>query len=218
MRNATAFVAQPWQVVRLSRETMQDQIWRVKVAQVWLSSVAGWSPGTYQLMWASNDETGEEKYFVCDAAPGTEVEVMVRVGFRRWSVEHLFRICKSEIGFTNFEGRNYRALMRHMTVCLVCLAFASEQTEQLRGEKSGDHVGAGVPGCEIWDPEVVGATPPTQRLGESAKRVGVSPKTKPGSPRVQEKAGRESARSQKAKPSKEASQSANANGSIQVAL
>ena len=34
------------------------------------------------------------------------VERLVRVAFCRSHVEHLFRIAKSELGFTHFEGRN----------------------------------------------------------------------------------------------------------------
>jgi hypothetical protein len=30
---------------------------------VWMSSAEGWSEGTYWLIWACNDETGEEKFF-----------------------------------------------------------------------------------------------------------------------------------------------------------
>src|SRR5262249_17833222 len=64
------------------------------------------------------------------------------------NVEHTFRVSKSEIGFGHFEGRNYTALIRHMILCLLVLGFVADHTEQLRGEKSGDHAGASVPGAE----------------------------------------------------------------------
>lgn len=48
------------------------------------------------------------------------------------AIEHLFRIAKQEVGFTHFEGRNYRALMRHLTLALVVMGFASEQAAALR--------------------------------------------------------------------------------------
>ena len=97
-------------------------------------------------MWASNDATGEEKFFLSNAPEETPLERVVRVAFRRACVEHSFRVCKSELGFTHFEGRNYRALLRHLGLCLVALGFVAEHTEQLRGGKCGDDNGAGVPG------------------------------------------------------------------------
>ena len=59
---SSAFRGQRWQVLRLSRWTEPDQVWRVKAARVWLSSGEGWSAGTYGLIGASNDQTGEEKF------------------------------------------------------------------------------------------------------------------------------------------------------------
>jgi SRSO17 transposase len=147
VRSASAFRGQSWQVLRLARRSLEDQVWRVKAARVWLSSGSGWSAGTYWLLWASNDATGEEKFFLSNAAEATPVAVLVRVAFRRACVEHSFRVSKSALGFSHFEGRNFGALQRHVSLCLVALAFASEYTEQLRGEKPGSDGGAGVPGA-----------------------------------------------------------------------
>jgi SRSO17 transposase len=146
VRGSSVFLGQPWQALRLTRWTEQDQVWRVKAARVWLSSGAGWSAGTYGLIWASNDRTGEEKFFLSNAAADVPVERLIRVGFRRANVEHSFRVCKTELGFTHFEGRSYVALMRHLSLCLTGMGFVAEHTERLRGEKSGVDDGAGVPG------------------------------------------------------------------------
>jgi SRSO17 transposase len=132
VRSCVAFKSQAWRVLRLPRQSQEDQIWRVKAARVWLHSAAGWSEGSYWLIWASNDETGEEKFFLSNAPVDASVEVLVRVAFRRWNVEHCFRTVKSELGFTHFEGRNYVALMRHMTLSLITLGFVAEHTERLR--------------------------------------------------------------------------------------
>jgi SRSO17 transposase len=147
VRVSSAFRSQSWQVLRLARETLQDQVWRVKAARLWLHSAAGWSSGTYWLLWASNDATGEEKFFLSNAAPDTPVALLVRVAFRRAGVEHCFRVCKSELGFTHFEGRNYQALQRHLSLCLLAFGFVADHTERLRGEKSGGDGGASMPGA-----------------------------------------------------------------------
>jgi len=102
---------------------------------VWVSSEAGWSAGTYWLVWASSDGTGEEKFLVSNAPPEVPVEALVRAAFRRAAVEHAFRVCKSELGFTHFEGRSYAGLVRHLSLGLVALGFVAEHTERLRGGK-----------------------------------------------------------------------------------
>jgi SRSO17 transposase len=147
VRASAAFRGQSWQVLHLARETLPEQVWRVKAARVWLSSAAGWSAGTYGLIWASNDETGEEKFFLDNAPAAVPLATRVRVAFRRACVEHCFRVCKSELGFSHFEGRNYTALLRHLSLCLVALQFVADHTERLRGEKPGGDAGAGVPGA-----------------------------------------------------------------------
>lgn len=165
VRCSSAFLSQEWQVVRLQRETMQDQAWRVKAARVWIRGEGEWSAGTYWLIWASNDETGEEKFFLANAPGDTPVLTMVRAAFRRWNVEHLFRVCKSELGFTHFEGRNYKALMRHLSVCLLSACFVAEHARRLRGEKPARDDGASVPGPGGAERPVAGAAAPVERDG-----------------------------------------------------
>lgn len=163
VRNSRQFREQSWQVVRLKRQTLADQVWRVKAARVWLHGAGGWSAGTYWLIWASNDETGEEKFFLSNAPEDAKIETLVRVAFRRWNVEHCFRVAKSELGFGHFEGRNYVALMRHLSLCLVAMSFVAEQTDRLRGEKSTGDNGAGVPGNGSGMPNLVGPATGNQR-------------------------------------------------------
>src|SRR4051794_4076981 len=157
VRTGSLFRGQSWQVVRLGRQAMQDQVWRVKAARVWLHSRGGWSEGSYWLIWASNDETGEEKFFLSNAPQDASIEVLVRVAFTRWNVEHSFRVAKSELGFTHFEGRSYTALMRHQSLCLLAMGFAAEHTGRLRGKKSGDNAGAGMPGVACGEPPLATA-------------------------------------------------------------
>jgi SRSO17 transposase len=157
VRSASLFRSQPWQVLHLERQTMQEQVWRVKAEQVWLHGKEGWSERTYWLIWASNDETGEEKFFLSNALPDAKLETLVRVAFTRWNIEHSFRVAKSELGFTHFEGRNYTALMRHMSLCLVAMGFAAEHTERLRKKKSGGDTGASVPCAACGEPALAAA-------------------------------------------------------------
>jgi SRSO17 transposase len=189
VRAGSRFRSCPWRVLRLARQTTCEQLWRVKAGWVWVSSEAGWSAGTYWLVWASSDQTGEEKFFVSNAPPQTPVEVLVRAAFRRASVEHAFRVCKSELGFTHFEGRSYAGLLRHLSLSLVSLAFVAEHTERLRGEKSGVDDGAGVPGAAPPEPLLAASRAAHRRAGVPAVGHRVSPRAEPGGPRVEAAAG-----------------------------
>ena len=90
------------------------------------------------------------------------------MAFSRWNVEHTFRVAKSELGLSHFEGRNYVALIRHHILCLIVMGFIAEQTDRLRGEKSGDHVGASLPGLEPALRDVV--PEPTRNDGPGSRR------------------------------------------------
>lgn len=188
VRTASVFRGQAWQVLRLARSALQDQVWRVKAARIWLSTADGWSAGTYWLIWASNDATGEEKFFLSNAAEETAVEVLVRVGFRRFHVEHSFRVCKSELGFAHFEGRNYTALLRHLSLCLVAMGFVAEHTQQLRGEKPGADDGAVVPGAARTEPGVAASAAADRGGSVCPVDHPLPPGAEPGRSRVQTKA------------------------------
>jgi SRSO17 transposase len=154
VRHSPLFSRQPWQAVGLARQTVGDQEWQVKAARVWLpggGGRAGW------LLWARNPRTGEEKYFVSNAAAAEPVERLVRAGFSRWNVEHGIRLSKSEVGFRHFEGRSYVALMRHLTLCCLTLTFVAGRAADLRGEKPRGDGGAGLPGAELGVRGVAGA-------------------------------------------------------------
>jgi SRSO17 transposase len=144
VRNVTrwspAFIYQPWQAVTIQRETVEPVRWDVKAAQVYLRNEKGEpTDRTYWLIIAWNRATDEYKYFLSNAPPTTDLGLLLRVAFRRATIEHLFRIGKSEVGLSHFEGRSYVGLMRHMTLCQLMILFLADQTNRLRGEKSAGH-------------------------------------------------------------------------------
>jgi SRSO17 transposase len=187
VQHSPAFLKQRCVRVKLTQQTGRQQVWEVKAAQVWQVQDGQWSQRTYWLIWAKNVATGEEKYFLSNAPATAKLERLVRVAFRRWNVEHGIRVAKSEIGFTHYEGRNYTALMRHQTLCLLMLAFVAEHTERLRGEKPGADDGAGVqwlePNVRGVAGESAGDEPPPTPLGHDW----LPPKAEPGGSGVQAK-------------------------------
>lgn len=166
-RQSPAFLKQQGVKVKVSRQTVDAQVWEVKAAPVWQMRNKQWSNRTYWLIWARNIASGEEKYFLSNASADAKLKALVQVAFRRWNVEHTFRVGKSELGFTHYEGRNYTGLMRHQTLCLLMLSFVAGHTERLRGEKPGGDDGAGLQCVEPAEPGVAGEatrdhSPPAQ--------------------------------------------------------
>jgi SRSO17 transposase len=164
-RHSPAFTRQVWRRLRLRRQTVGQQQWEVKAAQVWLSWGGVPTTRTYWLIWARNVRTGEEKYFVSNAPAGAALRRLLRVAFQRWNVEHAIRLSKGEIGFRHFEGRSYVGLMRHLMLCLVTLTFVAGEAGRLRGKKSGGDGGAGVPGSERGVHDLAGVPAGNEPVG-----------------------------------------------------
>lgn len=159
MRFSSALNRRDWQGVALARLTLDKQEWEVRSGQVYLVRDGELTKRTYWLIVARNETTGEVKYFISNAPVDMPLERLLRVAFSRWNVEHAFRVVKTEIGFSHFEGRSYVALMRHMILCLVVMGFVAEHTERLRGEKPRDHPGAGVSSVEPTLPDMAEESP-----------------------------------------------------------
>lgn len=128
-------------VFRLPHKTIGDSRWRAA------SRVIEVRGCLWLLVAAINEATSEVKYFVTNAVKESLTRVL-GAAFRRATIEHDFRVAKSEVGLMHFEGRQWLGLMRHLVLSLVVLGFVSIHTDRLRGEKSAGDDGAGVSGVE----------------------------------------------------------------------
>jgi SRSO17 transposase len=137
----TAADAKGGQRHRLAHRTVRASFWRAESVTVWVAD------REHTLIVAVDEATGEVKYFLTNATTISLSRVLA-VAFRRWTVEHAFRLGKQEAGLLDYEGRNYRGLVRHLSLALLVLGFVACQTQRLRGEKSGCDKRAGVPGVE----------------------------------------------------------------------
>jgi SRSO17 transposase len=124
---------------RLKRATANDQIWRAVRKAVTVNG------RRYTLVAAVNEATAEVKYFVAHGR--ASLRRLLQVAFRRWTVEHCFRVAKQETGLMHYEGRHHAGLVRHLTLSLLVMAFVAIHTDRLRGEKPGGDAGTGVPGA-----------------------------------------------------------------------
>jgi len=64
---------------------------------------------------------------VSNAPAHTAQRPLLYVGFKRTRIEHQFRIAKTDVGFFDYEGRDYTGLMRHLLMGKVVMLFAAEQ-------------------------------------------------------------------------------------------
>jgi SRSO17 transposase len=91
----------------------------------------------HRLIVARNVLTGEVKHFISNAPPGVPLSELLRVAFTRWAVERCFQDAKGELGLSHFEVRNYRSLMRHMTLTAVSFLFLSRALLKRREDGGG---------------------------------------------------------------------------------
>ena len=84
-----------------------------------------------QLIYRGYEATAEVKYFLSNAIR-TPLARLLRVAFRRATVEHTFQLGKQEAGLLQYEGRKYVGLVRHLLVVLFVMGFVSLHTERLR--------------------------------------------------------------------------------------
>ena len=147
----------------MRRATTADVRWRARTRRVWLGS------RECLLVAAIAEATGEVKYFLTDSVD-EDVGRILEVAFRRATIEHGFRVAKSEAGLSHFEGRSYVRLMRHTILTLLVLGFVSLHADRLRGGGPTGDGGAGVPGDER--PGGGPVLPPPGSGADAARRAG----------------------------------------------
>jgi len=63
------------------------------------------------------------KYFLSTLSADTTVDQLVFVTKMRWRIERDYRELKQEFGLGQYEGRNWRGLHHHATLCIAAYAF-----------------------------------------------------------------------------------------------
>ena len=178
-RFARNMMCQRWTRFHVKDTEKGPMVWEVKACAFWLWR-NGQVLGPYWLIYARNvlDAT-EEKYFLCNASPGTPLEVMLHVGFARWPMERCLEDKKSELGLSDFEVRNYQSIHRHFYLTQVSHLFAARQTGRLRGEKPGDYPLPGTRSGQRADRRAVfAAQAARQPLGQGDSEIRTHPAKK----------------------------------------
>jgi SRSO17 transposase len=146
----------PARSFRLEQQTGPPAVWQAKEVGVALGDDRR---PRHRLIRARNRETGEIKYFISRTRTRVRLGRVLAAGFVRWNVEHVFRVGKSEVGLTHFEGRSYVSLKRHLALCLVAMAFVALHAMRWRGGKPGGDARTGVPSPGVGVPKIPGSAP-----------------------------------------------------------
>lgn len=110
------------------RETV-DQAWR--------------RPGPERWLMIERRSDGSHCYWVSNAGVRTSIKEMIGWGHQRWQVEQGYQQMKEELGLDHFEGRSWRGLHHHLTLCFMAYGFLrlvqarkKREADSARGKKS----------------------------------------------------------------------------------
>jgi SRSO17 transposase len=112
-----------WATVRLPRAdgaSVQAVAVRVQASQ----RKSRWrQPGTARWLLIEQLGDGTFKYHLSNLPADTTLEELVRLAHQRWAIEQGYQQLKEELGLDHFEGRSWRGLHHHLTLCLLAFCF-----------------------------------------------------------------------------------------------
>ena len=79
--------------------------------------------GRYLLFRRSCTDPDDWQAYAAFAPQGCDLETLVGVAGRRWSIEHAFEAAKQETGLDDYEVRSAHGWYRHVTLALWALAL-----------------------------------------------------------------------------------------------
>lgn len=77
-------------------------------------------------------KSAEKAYYLAFSPPGTTLAELAAVAGLRWAVEECFERAKDDLGLDHCEARSWHGWHRHMSLCMVALAFLSKLSADLR--------------------------------------------------------------------------------------
>ena len=75
--------------------------------------------------WLLIEQLGDQtfKYYLSNLPADTSLAELVTLAHQRWKVEQGYQQLKEELGLDHFEGRSWRGLHHHLTLCFLAYAF-----------------------------------------------------------------------------------------------
>jgi SRSO17 transposase len=127
-----------WQKVTLRLQQPKTvEVARVRVRE---TTTQAWRrPGPERWLLIERHRDGRYKYYLSNAPLRTSVRRMLNWAHHRWKIEQSYQQLKEELGLDHFEGRSWRGLHHHLTLCF--LAYGFLQLLRQRKKRSMDAAG-----------------------------------------------------------------------------
>src|SRR5215210_22103 len=111
-----------WQTVRLALK--QPKTVEVVALRVRETNTQAWRrPGAERWLLIERLGDGAVKYYVSNAGRHISVRQMILWAHERWKIEQGYQQLKEELGLDHFEGRSWRGLHHHLTLCFLAYGF-----------------------------------------------------------------------------------------------
>jgi SRSO17 transposase len=101
------------------------------------SDAPGWLGPEEWLLVEDAGEPGDRRYWLVSLPADTPLADLVRHAKGRWRVEQDYRELKQEVGLGHFEGRSWRGLNHHVTLCLAAYGFLVRERSLFPPQRPG---------------------------------------------------------------------------------
>jgi SRSO17 transposase len=111
-----------WRKVTLRLQQPKTvEVARVRVRET--ISQAWRRPGPERWLLIERHREGRCKYYLSNASLRTSARKMLNWAHQRWKIEQSYQQLKEELGLDHFEGRSWRGLHHHLTLCFLAYGF-----------------------------------------------------------------------------------------------
>ena len=90
-------------------------------------------------------EAQPTKYWLSTLSAEISLTVLVRTAKHRWIIERDYEELKQELGLGHFEGRGWRGLHHHATLCLAAYGFLVAERNRISPSARAGHLGLPAP-------------------------------------------------------------------------
>jgi len=122
-------------------------------------------PGAERWLIVEQESSGRLTYYVSNFPATVTLREMILTVHERWKVEQGYQRLKEELGLDHFEGRSWRGLHHHITLCFLAYAFLLKTGRALkktasRSRSCGDGSTGSFPSIAVpaaghgWDQEI----------------------------------------------------------------
>jgi SRSO17 transposase len=80
-------------------------------------------PGPERWLLIERHRDGSYKYYLSNAPLQTSIKQLIGWAHHRWKIEQGYQQLKEELGLDHFEGRSWRGLHHHLTLCFLAYGF-----------------------------------------------------------------------------------------------